>query len=278
MATRLPRPLTRMRPRRSPARSEWAEAPNPARRPFPAVARPTTSLLVSPVSPDLACAFESAPELSDDLAAPAALASPVRPESPESPDSASPCGVLADNNDVLLSVTFALASPVVPVLPELPEMATGLASAVEVAGPVSPVLVADDWAIAAPESPLIAVGDESSSASPPSPPFALTSAMESPPARRPTLTRLPRPVTAILALTSPARPDLALPRNPPTPPLPPIAVPRTVFAASPVSPDLAAAEDWAPELALESAEASTDASPVRPESPDSPASADASVP
>ena len=51
----------------------------------------------------MACAFESAPELADDLAAPAALASPVRPESPESPDSASPCGVLADNNDGNLS-------------------------------------------------------------------------------------------------------------------------------------------------------------------------------
>src|SRR5947209_4220871 len=234
---------TRTLPRRSPARPDVARVRKPPSSPRPPVARPATALAAGPVSPDVPSAFDWAPELALDFAAATAWASPVRPESPVLPVSVDVSG-----DDLALIVWLSivpstLASPVVPVLPELPEMATGLASAVEVAGPVSPVLVADDWAIAAPESPLIAVGDESSSASPPSPPFALTSAMESPPARRPTLTRLPRPVTAILALTSPARPDLALPRNPPTPPLPPIATPRTSFSASPVSPDFEFAED-----------------------------------
>src|SRR2546423_14027539 len=114
-----------------------------------------------------------------------------------------------------LFVALTLASPVVPVMPESPEMATGLASAVEVAGPVSPVLVADDWAMAAPELPLIAEGDCVRLALPPSPPFALTLAIESPAAMRPTLARLLRPRTVILALTSPARPERARPRSPP---------------------------------------------------------------
>jgi hypothetical protein len=37
------------------------------------------------------------------------------------------------------------APPVEPVDPEPPERATGRKDAVEVAGPVSPVLVAEDW-------------------------------------------------------------------------------------------------------------------------------------
>ena len=60
---------------------------------------------------------------------PAALASPVRPESPERP------------------------RPLSPVRAELPEMATGLAMPVDDAGPVFAVLVAEDWALTAPESP-----------------------------------------------------------------------------------------------------------------------------
>src|SRR5436190_410341 len=69
----------------------------------------------------------------------------------------------------------------------------------------------------APELPLIAEGDWPRLASPPSPPFALTSAIESPAATRPTLARLFRPRTAILALTSPARPYLAVPLSPELP-------------------------------------------------------------
>ena len=60
----------------------------------------------------------------------------------------------------LLAVTFdavpcwvELAVPVPPVDPELPEMATGLEMAVDVAGPVLPVLVADDDAFTSPELP-----------------------------------------------------------------------------------------------------------------------------
>jgi len=46
-----------------------------------------------------------------------------------------------------------LAVPVPPLEPELPEMATGLEMAVDDAGPVLPVLVADDDAFTAPEFP-----------------------------------------------------------------------------------------------------------------------------
>jgi hypothetical protein len=46
-----------------------------------------------------------------------------------------------------------LELPVPPVEPELPEMATGLEMAVDVAGPVLPVLVAADDAFTEPESP-----------------------------------------------------------------------------------------------------------------------------
>ena len=240
---------------------------------------PATRLAAGPVVPDVAWTFvDSAPELASDLAAEAARASPVRPESPVSPDSAADSGELLASSVSLLSLTVARASPVPPVLPEFPEMATGLASAVEEAGPVLPVLVADDWAMAAPELPLKAVGDCVRLASPPSPPLALTSAMESPAAMRPTLTRLLRPRTAILALTSPARPDLAVPRSPPSPPLPPSAFPRTALAAAPVSPETELADDWAPEFAFESAAEATVASPVRPLLPESPDSAESSSP
>src|SRR5437660_4715074 len=50
------------------------------------------------------------------------------------------------------------APPVEPVAPESPERAVGVNHAVELAGPVSPVLVADDWLRVCPESPVRAVG------------------------------------------------------------------------------------------------------------------------
>ena len=207
-----------------------------------------------------------------------ALASPVRPESPVLPEKAAVRGAPLALIVLSLLVALTLASPVAPDMPESPVMATGLASAVEVAEPVSPVLVADDWAMAAPELPLIAEGDCVRLALPPSPPFALTSAIESPAVMRPTLARLLRPETRILAFTSPARPDLAVPRSPPRAPSPPVAVPFTALAAVPVSPETESADDWAPELALESAEEATLASPVRPLSPEFPDLAARSLP
>src|SRR5438105_10501429 len=57
-----------------------------------------------------------------------------------------------------------------PVSPESPERARGEKVAVELAGPVSPVLVAEDWLVVAPESPLRAEGLISARTAPPSPP------------------------------------------------------------------------------------------------------------
>src|SRR5581483_11817965 len=80
--------------------------------------------------------------------------------------------------------TLACTSPVPPVDPELPEMATGLDIDVDDAGPVFPVLVADDWATAAPESPDVADGATWRITDPPEPPFADATAIESPPETR----------------------------------------------------------------------------------------------
>ena len=61
------------------------------------------------------------------------------------------------------------ALPVEPVDPESPERAAGRKAAVELAGPVSPVLVAEDWLRVVPESPVRAVGMTVPFTSPPSP-------------------------------------------------------------------------------------------------------------
>jgi hypothetical protein len=74
-----------------------------------------------------------------------------------------------------------LALPVPPVDPELPEMETGLEMAVDVAGPVLPVFVADDDAFTAPELPDWATGDSTTLGDPPEPPLALPVEVESPP-------------------------------------------------------------------------------------------------
>src|SRR4051812_34460470 len=101
---------------------------------------------------------------------------------------------------------------------------------------------------------------------PPAPPSALTLAMESPPAMAPmeTLSRLP---TFAEKRASPALPELALARSPPAPPLPPIAVPRTLLTAAPVLPDLATADELAPLLASDCEAPTAVASPVGPELP-----------
>ena len=128
-----------------------------------------TSLETLPVSPDRDWALDQAPELAWLTAPPTAVASPVRPESPVLPDSAlpstfslplmaaaeptlPPSGLPSLRVLELLATAAAWmpraiserASPERPVLPELPDCAVGLPTAVELAEPVSPVLVAED--------------------------------------------------------------------------------------------------------------------------------------
>src|SRR3954471_11009014 len=69
---------------------------------------------------------------------------------------------------------------------------------------------------------------------------------------------------------SPARPELAVTRSPPAPPLPPTPVPRTVLVAAPVLPDVATAVELAPLFDSETAVPVALASPVGPELPVSP--------
>src|SRR5947209_6796521 len=127
------------------------------------------SLATSPVSPEVDWAFDQAPELAWLTAPPMAVASPVRPELPVSPvfvlpstfsvplmaaaEPTLPLSGLPSLRVLALLATAAAwmpsaiserASPEPPVLPELPDCAVGLPIAVELALPVSPVLVADD--------------------------------------------------------------------------------------------------------------------------------------
>ena len=97
--------------------------------------------------------------------------------------------------------------------PESPDIAVGLPTAVELAPPVSPVLVEEDWAHEAPESPDTAVGVWLAFTLPPSPPLAETLAIESPPVTEPILTRLRLP-TRTLLLASPALAERAVARSP----------------------------------------------------------------
>jgi hypothetical protein len=114
----------------------------------------------------------------------------------------------------LLVVNFAvdadwllvLALPVAPVGPELPLMATGFDDAVDVAGPVLPVLVAVDWALTAPELPDWATGVSTTAGDPPEPPLALPDPVESPPALVAAAAAGPSRATAAAATpVSPAR-------------------------------------------------------------------------
>ena len=59
---------------------------------------------------------------------------------------------------VLMAPAVRFTLPVSPVLPESPDTAVGLPTAVELAPPVSPVLVAEDCAVEAPELPEKALG------------------------------------------------------------------------------------------------------------------------
>src|SRR5438067_607057 len=93
---------------------------------------------VDPVHPD-----------SPDRALPVAVASPVLPESPED----------------------AFLPDASPVEPDDPDRATGAADPVDAAHPVSPLLVADDWAVASPDRPVMAVGITVTLTDPPLPPL-----------------------------------------------------------------------------------------------------------
>src|SRR5205807_3458464 len=107
------------------------------------------------------------------------------PTPPPTPVFDPPCPAVAGPRDGGVGAAFARATrsgagsigvacavcvpPVDPVEPESPERATGLNHAVELAGPVSPVLVADDWLRVRPESPVRAVGVTVAFTSPPLP-------------------------------------------------------------------------------------------------------------
>src|SRR2546423_7005925 len=143
----------------------------------------STALAASPVVPDVESALERAPELAMLCAVPSAWALPVSPVAPESPERTFTPRMLAlPRIAVLTAPRVASALPVSPELPESPETAVGLATAVDDAGPVLPVLVDEDCAHDVPESPDWASGVWSRWTSPPSPPLASTLAMESPPA------------------------------------------------------------------------------------------------
>src|SRR5437773_437708 len=147
-------------------------------------------------------------------------------------------------------------------------MASGEEAAVDVAGPVSPVFVAEDGALAAPELPDRATGYSLRLAPPPLPPLASTWAMESPPRTLPMSMWELGPLAVMSpVLALPPRPEVASLSSPPRPPWPPMTRPRTLLLTLPVVPDSEVAVDWAPELAFEVAVPSTRASPVRPVAP-----------
>ena len=156
------------------------------------------SLNASPVSPEVETEEVWAPELAKLVALPTAVALPEVPEVPLSPEVAGsggaapltgmntlepPTGMEMPPAPLLPPNTLAMprmpvfrakgllvAAPLVPGVPDVPEVEAGLESAVEVAFPVSPELVALDWARDAPLSPVMALGLAVTSAEPPAPP------------------------------------------------------------------------------------------------------------
>src|SRR5947209_1421650 len=212
------------------------------------------TLPVSPVLPE-------SPDLATPLAAD--VASPVPPELPESPEMALPAGSAEPFNPVFTAPIVALTLPVRPVSPESPESASPSDTAVELAEPVLPVLVEEDCAMAAPESPDTAAGLCVDLMSPPAPPLAEVLAMESPPVTfgAPPLAR---------DRASPARAERARAPLPASPPVPPMSVERTALSTSPVVAGREVGRDAAPELATLVASPVIRASPVVPELPESP--------
>src|SRR5437588_6340753 len=185
-------PAASVAPVALPALPDLAVAVPPA-APWPPVATIVVMLVASPVSPDVAMERLLAPVLAVESASPLAVESPVAPESPD-------------------PARRPLVSPVVP---EAPEAAVGLEPADDDAGPVSPVLVAEDWALTSPELPEMAVGTTVTSTLPPRPPLASARAMDSPPMVR---TSAPPPTPAVTLETLPPLPETAW-AVPPTPPL-----------------------------------------------------------
>src|SRR5207302_9247773 len=110
--------------------------------------------------PEVEVDWARAPELAVLMAVPVAVASPVSPVSPESPEKALvlPPATAKPRRPALTAFRLTVAGPVAPLAPELPLMAKGLDSAVDVAGPVLPVLVDEDCDHDRPESPERAVG------------------------------------------------------------------------------------------------------------------------
>jgi hypothetical protein len=162
-----------------PSETGRATPPGPPDPPVEAARMP---LAATPVSPDLALALEAAPLLAEELAPPAARAAPVGPEAPVLPvATVPPTAVALPRMAVLVAVGDEVAEPVPPVAPEPPDWAAGWAAAVEAAGPVSPVFVLPDWALDAPELPLVAVGLMVTVEPPPLPPLAVPVATPLPP-------------------------------------------------------------------------------------------------
>ncbi len=115
------------------------------------------------MSPDADVAEVEAPETAVLSALPAAMMSPVAPVAPVSPESAEPPMAIpvprvSPSRTSLESVARDVAGAESPESPEWPETAVGCDAAPDVASPVSPVLVADAWALEAPESPEVAWG------------------------------------------------------------------------------------------------------------------------
>ena len=135
-----------------PVSPEWIEPPSTRRLAARAPLRAPAVRFTPPVLPERPESPDRATPLAADVA------SPVPPESPESPEAASMTGLAEPFSPVLMAPIVALTSPVRPVSPELPDSAAPFESAVELAEPVLPVLVEEDCAIAAPESPETAAG------------------------------------------------------------------------------------------------------------------------
>src|SRR5437588_8197671 len=153
------------------------------------------------------------------------------------------------------------APPVEPVAPESPERAVGVNEAVELAGPVSPVLVAEDWLRVWPESPVRAVGVTVAFTSAPAP-LSVSARGSGKACDVPTAC-----VPAMVLEALPPGPGTAL-EAPPRLPCPPVSTRRVSLTASPVVPDVATALPRAPLLASDRAVPPAEAFPVPPESPE----------
>ena len=168
---------------------------------------------------------------------------------------------------VLAAVDVLMAGPVAPVAPESPLVARGIEEADDVASPVRPELVAEDWAVAGPVEPVVAVGATFTVVAPPWPPEASVVAIEAPP----TVEVVTGPVpTARTPFTAAPPGPAAASAVPPAPPAPPTATMVERLTASPLDPVWATDDALAPVLARESAVPRADAAPVSPDEPELP--------